>query len=208
MRRAGAAARRCSSVIRPALPSRSSRSTWSTRASATARSGSSAPASPTATRASTCRSGPTPGPRKSDALRELDRAIAANPELPIVTWSGTGADLPRIAGATVGLDLQHLREALHERHIDLFTWVCRSVRFPRPGLDLKTVAKYLGVPRLSPIRDGMEAEMLYGRYLDARNGQKRAELQAALCDYNRDDLDSLIGVARRLHELHAASATS
>ncbi len=156
MRRAGAAARRSSSAISPASPSRSSRSTWSTRASATARSGSSAPASPTATRASTCRSGPTPAAEEEHALRELDRAIAANPELPIVTWSGTGADLPRIAGATVGLDLPHLREALHERHIDLFTWVWRSVRFPRPGLDLKTVAKLPRRPTAEPDprRDG------------------------------------------------------
>ena len=135
------------------------------------------------------------------ALLELDRAVAANPQLPIVTWAGTGADLPRLRGATIGLDLPHLRVGLRERHVDLYEWARRSVRLPRAGLDLKTVATYLGVPRLSPIRDGMEAEMLYGRYLAATSEQKRAELRTALCNYNRDDLDALIGTARRLREL-------
>lgn len=47
----------------------------------------------------------------------------------------------------------------------------------------------------------MEAEMLYSRYLRSRDEQKRAELRTQLCDYNRDDLDALIGTARRLREL-------
>jgi len=135
------------------------------------------------------------------ALQELDRAIAANPELSIVTWAGTGADLPRLGGSCAGLDLPHLQAALRERHVDLFEWVRRSVRLPRARLDLKQVASYFGVPRLSSIGDGMEAELLYDRYLRSRDEQKRATLRTALCDYNRDDLDALIGTARRLSEL-------
>jgi predicted RecB family nuclease len=135
------------------------------------------------------------------ALRELDRVVAANPEMPIVTWSGTGADLPRLDCACQGLDLPHLERALRERHVDLFGWTRRSVRLPRARLDLKQVATYLGVPRLSPIRDGMEAELLYDRYRLSRDEGDRFRLRQSLCDYNRDDLDALVGTAQRLSEL-------
>jgi predicted RecB family nuclease len=141
-----------------------------------------------------------------DALRQLDELVGARPELPLVTWSGTGADLPRLSAASAKLVLPHLPSALHERHVDLFTYMRRSLRLPRTGLDLKSVATYFGIPRLSPIRDGLEAEMLYGRYLTERKPKKRAELRSALRDYNRDDLDALIGTARRLRELSIGAA--
>jgi predicted RecB family nuclease len=95
--------------------------------------------------------------------------------------------------------------ALRERHVDLFGWTRRSVRLPRARLDLKQVATYLGVPRLSPVRDGMEAELLYDRYRRSRDAGQRSTLRQSLCDYNRDDLDALMGTARRLGELSRES---
>jgi predicted RecB family nuclease len=136
-----------------------------------------------------------------DALRQLDSFIGAHPHLPIVTWSGASAELPRLLPAIEGLGLEHLQSALAERHVDLFAYMSRSVRLPRAGLDLKQVATYFGIPRLSSISDGLEAQYLYGRYREERKGKQRNDLKAALCDYNRDDLDALIGTARRLREL-------
>lgn len=141
------------------------------------------------------------------AARELDRAIAANPELPLVTWAGTNADLPRLGSACVGLDLPHLQRALRERHVDLFEWARRSVRFPRAGLDLKTVGGYLGVPRLSAVRDGIEANDIHAHYLRSQDPEERAALRQMLCDYNRDDLHALVGVARRLSDLAFGTGT-
>jgi predicted RecB family nuclease len=135
------------------------------------------------------------------ALLALDELVAAHPTLPLVTWAGASADLPRLERACAGLDLPHLDAAIRDRHVDLFVWTRGSLRLPRPTLDLKRVAAYFGVPRFSPIGDGMAAEMLYGRYLSSRDAQGRAELRRTLCDYNRDDLDALVEVARRLREL-------
>lgn len=91
--------------------------------------------------------------------------------------------------------------AIVDRHLDLFEWTPKSVRVPKPGLDLKTISAYFGISRLSPIYDGLAAELLYGRYRAPRSEDERAELRASLIDYNRDDLDALVGVAARLGEL-------
>jgi hypothetical protein len=47
------------------------------------------------------------------------------------------------------------------------------------------------------IADGLQAQMLYAEYL--RTGE--AMLRDRLIDYNRDDLDALIGIARWLDSL-------
>ena len=52
--------------------------------------------------------------------------------------------------------------------------------------------------RISGVRAGLQAEMMYGDYQRSEDAQRRAALREQLVEYNRDDLDSLIGVAKRM----------
>jgi uncharacterized protein YprB with RNaseH-like and TPR domain len=71
------------------------------------------------------------------------------------------------------------------------------VRLPIPGLGLKEVADYFGIPRLSGVAGGLHARSLHDRY--RRTGDLR--LRDRLIDYNRDDLDALVGVSQQFARL-------
>ena len=122
-------------------------------------------------------------------------------DLQVVTWSGQGADLPRIRQEAERFGLTRLTETLDQRHRDLFQWVVRSFRLPTHGLGLKEVAQYFGIPKISGIRDGIEAETMYRTYRRERDRTHKGALQQQLVDYNRDDLDSLVTVTDRLRTL-------
>jgi predicted RecB family nuclease len=122
-------------------------------------------------------------------LRALGELVRCHPTLPVVTWAGGGAEGPQLRAAAkrlgTGLDL----DLLFERHVDLFAYAWRHVRLPIPSLGLKEVAEYFGVPRLSGVADGLHARSLHDRY--RRTGD--VGLRDRLIDYNRDDLDTLVG---------------
>jgi predicted RecB family nuclease len=130
-------------------------------------------------------------------LRALGKLVRDHPTLPVVTWAGDGAEVPQLRAATkcwgIGLDLDFLLE----RHIDLFTYARWHVRLPIPRLGLKEVARFFGIPRLSGVAGGLAARSLHDR--SRRTGDLR--LRDRLIDYNRDDLDALVGVSQQLARL-------
>ena len=75
------------------------------------------------------------------------------------------------------------------------------MRFPTPELGLKNVATYFGIHGKSQIRSGLEAQFLYQEYCRGSGKDKRLELQTKLLEYNRDDIEALVGVAEGLMAL-------
>jgi predicted RecB family nuclease len=139
------------------------------------------------------------GASERASLRRLATIVASHPKMPVVTWAGNGADIPKLRAVSDRLRLQALAP-LFERHIDLFAYARDSVRLPVPRLDLKSLCDYFGLGRTSTIKDGMQAQSVYLHYLSTR----RADLQQRLLDYNKDDLNALIALARELRGLAEA----
>jgi predicted RecB family nuclease len=130
-------------------------------------------------------------------LRALGELARDHPTLPVVTWAGDGAEVPQLRAAIkrrgIGPDLDFLLES----HIDLFVYARRHIRLPIPHLGLKDVAAYFGIPRLSSVASGLAARSLHDRYRRTRDRRLRDQL----IDYNRDDLDALVGVSQQLAKL-------
>lgn len=140
------------------------------------------------------------GERRS--LRKLGELVAAHPDLPIVTWSGESADIPNLfrAGARTGLSRN--LAPVFERHVDAFRYAERGVRLPIPSLGLKFVAEHFGMPRVSRIRSGRQAEQMYMWYRSpGTEASRKAKIKAQLVDYNREDIETLIGVVGQIREL-------
>jgi predicted RecB family nuclease len=75
------------------------------------------------------------------------------------------------------------------------------LRLPIPGFDLKSVAAYFGIPRISTISDGLRAQTAYLNYQVATDESTKRRLREMLLDYSRDDLDALIGAAQGIRAL-------
>jgi predicted RecB family nuclease len=130
-------------------------------------------------------------------LRALAELVRRRPAVPVVTWAGNGAEAPRLRAA-----VEHSRaplglDPLFERHVDLYAYARRHVRLPIPSLSLKDVAEYFGIPRLSGVVDGLQALLLHEQYRRTHD----AALRDHLIDYNRDDLDALVGVLQQFARL-------
>ncbi len=138
-------------------------------------------------------------------LRQLADDLREHPDIPIVTWSGEAADVPRIRHKASEFGLQGIVDEIEQRHRDLFRYAMRGVRLPTTSLSLKDVADYYAVPKVSAIRDGTEADSLYRQYQVERNAKRRGTFREQLIDYNRDDLDALIEVTG--HFLHDRGAS-
>jgi predicted RecB family nuclease len=130
-----------------------------------------------------------------EALWALEAICATYPNLPIVTWSGCSADLPNLRVAATRHRLGHIYAEVERRHVDLFQHATRTMRIPDPELSLKAVAEYFGVPKVSAIVNGLEAQFRYHEYRSCRRPDERARLQAELVAYNRDDLEALTAMA-------------
>jgi predicted RecB family nuclease len=133
--------------------------------------------------------------QEKKALRTLMKVVTANAHLPVVTWSGTSADIPVLVKA--GQRSRVNVEPLLERHVDLYTWVDANLRLPIPRFGLTEVAAYFGIPRVSAISGGLEAVTKYRRCVATGD----VALREQLLDYNRDDLDCLVGVVHHLRAL-------
>ena len=139
-------------------------------------------------------------------LRELSALIATDGELPILTWAGVSADLPRITAAAARLGIDELTEAVHARHRDLFQYALQNIRLPIPSFSLKDVAAYYGIPKVSAIGSGVQADALYDLYRAANDERERAALRDQLTEYNRDDFDALVGAAERFRDFAVRNA--
>ena len=131
------------------------------------------------------------------ALKELAGLLADHRRLPVVSWNGAAADLPQLLGAARRHGAGDLFDPLVARHVDLYRWAQLNVRLPIPGLGLKDVGGYFGHPRSDSVTDGLQALLLYQRYLATNDPGIRAQL----VDYNRGDLVELIEVAGQLRAL-------
>jgi predicted RecB family nuclease len=134
-------------------------------------------------------------------LRRLAQIAAANPSLPVVTWNGNGADMPHLRNAVQRLSLGQELDMIESRHLDLFQYARKAVRFPIPQLALGQVATYFAIPKVSRIRNGLEALSQYQDYCQSRDEDSRAAIKTSLLEYNRDDLEALVGVAERISEV-------
>lgn len=139
-------------------------------------------------------------------LKQLTKLLSANPSLPIVTWSGRTADVPCLRKATQQLKIKHLMNVMEPRHLDLREHFLKAVRIPWPWLGLKDVARVLGLTRANSIGGGLQALRLYHEYCTTRRKANRRELKNQLLEYNRDDLNALVGVATRLVSLQRTVA--
>jgi predicted RecB family nuclease len=137
------------------------------------------------------------------ALQKLT-ALLDKHRAPLVTWNGCSADIPNLRHASHRAGVEHLPGVL-ERHIDLFRYVADSFRFPLPGLGLKELARYFGIPRVSTIIDGLDALTHYEEYRRTRRTHKKRQLRAKLEEYNREDVESLVVVVDKLRHLAASS---
>jgi predicted RecB family nuclease len=144
----------------------------------------------------------TPGQLR-EAIGGLSELLRQHPRLPVVTWAGRSADLPRIRAAGVRLGLQDVTAEVTGRHFDAYQWALNNLRLPTLGLGLKTVSHYLGFRPSSDILDGLDALMLYYDWLKDRD----EKIRVRLTEYNRDDLDALTVAVTRFRELSAASRT-
>jgi predicted RecB family nuclease len=135
------------------------------------------------------------------ALRALINVCATHPALPILTWAGISADLPKLRDAAHRHDLTSPIAAIAARHVDLYQHAARTIRLPIPDMALGAVADYLSIPRTSAISGGLEAQMRYAEYRGCPDPERRAALRAELTAYNRDDLDALADVLRALQTL-------
>ena len=75
------------------------------------------------------------------------------------------------------------------------------MRLPIPELGLESVATYYGIPKLSLISDGFEAQWRYAEYRTCRAKGRRRALKAHLIEYNHGDLEALAGIAEHLGAL-------
>ena len=136
------------------------------------------------------------------ALTALAGLLGRLPGLPVVTWAGNSADLPRLVSAARRHDLYGLADALIARHLDAYLWLQRNARLPLLSLGLKDVAGYFGYRASTTITDGLDALMRYQAWLATKDEPIRAELNA----YNRDDISALVHVIDRLTKLATAAA--
>jgi predicted RecB family nuclease len=131
-------------------------------------------------------------------LKNLYDFLSKNTSGPIVTWSGKTADIPFLRKAAQRIKLNGLMSIVESRHIDLLAHFLKTVRIPQPSFTLDVVGDYFGLARLSSISGGLEAQMWYKRYLASRSKAERRKIKDGLIEYNRDDLNALIGLATHL----------
>lgn len=131
-------------------------------------------------------------------LKSFHDILSKNASAPIVTWSGKSAEIPFLRKAAQRIKLNGLMSIVEARHIDLLDHFLKTVRIPQPSFTLDVVGDYFGIARLSSISGGLEAQMWYKRYRASRRKPERRKIKDSLIEYNRDDLNALIGLATYL----------
>ena len=125
-------------------------------------------------------------------LERLAALLDQNPGPPILTWSGSSADRPALKKACERTGLEGLLDVFDKRHIDLFEAARTSLRLPIPKLGLADVAAFLGIPKLSTINGGFDAQLRFKSYELSQKPEQRETLKDELVAYNRDDLEALV----------------
>lgn len=131
------------------------------------------------------------------ALYALAALLEAYPRLQVLTWAGASADIPRLTAAARRHGLSGLDGAVTARHFDAYQWTASNLRLPIVSLGLKEVSGYFGYQPSTDISNGLDAVMLYHKWLDSNDDTIRTQLT----DYNRDDIDALAHTISRLRDL-------
>jgi predicted RecB family nuclease len=134
-------------------------------------------------------------------LERLAEQLIEKPSLPVLTWSGTSADLPALRKANLRLGIESLLADIEARHVDLFEHARRSLRLPIPQLGLAEVAAFFGIPKTSAVSGGFEAQQMYNSFQLSSDAEQRAKLKRELTAYNRDDLEALAETLRSVQAL-------
>jgi hypothetical protein len=71
------------------------------------------------------------------ALAGLAALLDEHLHLPVVTWAGGAADIPRLRAAAARYALPGLAETIAIRHLDAYMWVLNNLRLPILSLRLK-----------------------------------------------------------------------
>ena len=120
----------------------------------------------------------------------------------VVTWYGSGADIPVLEEAWAR---QRLSEGvfgdMEQRHVDLFTIVKEIFRLPILGLGLKDVASYFGYVRAHAEASSFLIPIKYSELL----ATGEPTLKQEILDHNADDLRSLLLEWSRLRDLPVGS---
>ena len=130
-------------------------------------------------------------------LAKLEKILIQYPNFPIVTYSGTSADIPFLRKTMPNLETICNIDA---RHIDLFQMLIQTFRFPIKEHGLKSIGTYLGFERKLP-DTGMDAMLLYYKYQESKSTSTRNKIKHRLKEYNKEDLDAVIFVINELYEL-------
>jgi predicted RecB family nuclease len=139
--------------------------------------------------------------QEKNNLLALAEIVRLNPGLPVITWSGTTADIPQLKLAAHRHRLGEALRPIYDRHIDLYLHVARTVRLPIPGLSLGETADYFGIPKTSTVVDGFQAMFMFAAYQRTRSRTEKHQLRDELTVYNRDDLEQLVGVHLAIRSL-------
>ncbi|QSE86572.1 ribonuclease H-like domain-containing protein [Rhodococcus koreensis] len=129
--------------------------------------------------------------------------LAEHPDLPVLTWNGTSADLKwleKLIARTdpAEIDGQAFINNLQTRHMDLLQWTRTALSLPIPGRKIKDIAAWLGVENNSDIGNGLYANSLWHQYITTGD----TTLRDRLINYNRTDVAILIEVAHHLRAIH------
>ncbi len=130
-------------------------------------------------------------------LKRLFGLVSERAGFPVITWSGTTADIPSLRKAADRHAVYEDLKPVIAAHRDIFRWAENNLRIPVPSLGLKDVGTYFGAVRTSDIGDGLMAVSMYKKYLRTKN----PELRQRLINYNRDDVDSLMTVFGELRKI-------
>lgn len=130
--------------------------------------------------------------QERDILELFAELLERNPRLPILTWAGVSADMPALRKACNRVGLEDLIEQVEERHFDLFEYARAGLRLPIPQLGLEEVASFLGIPKLSTVAGGFDAQLKFKTFEIAKKPEQREKLKSELIAYNRDDLEALV----------------
>ena len=134
-------------------------------------------------------------------LTSLAELLVRHPKVPVVTWNGEAADGIELQKACSRSGMDGLWEEFRSRHVDLYRYLRESVRFPVHGLDLKSLAGYLGITPDKSVVDGMGTVALWRRYRNAPGSDEAMALRRDLVQYNAQDVTTLVSLADFLRDL-------
>lgn len=140
-------------------------------------------------------------------IAEFAGFLAKYPDLPVVTWGGTSADLPALTRVIEhypmpeSFDAAAFLETLESRHLDLHQWAKKALFLPITRRGVKEVAEYFGLAIDTDVGGGMMADSLWRTYRETGDGVLKDRLIA----YNRSDVTILAGVCAHLEAVHAGS---